>query len=145
MTQVALVRCMRYDPEAVEAAVRRGIDLCGGIGAFFKPGERIVLKPNVLSGTPPELCVTTHPAVFAAVAKVLQNSGLVLSYGDSPATGKCANAVRAAGLASEAERLGVRCADFDNGKSVRHKTARINGTFPIANGILEADGVVSLP
>ena len=48
--------------------------------------ERILLKPNVLWGTDPERCVVTHPSVFKAVALLLQGHGVILQYGDSPAS-----------------------------------------------------------
>ena len=82
---VALVPVDTYEQEAVDAAVRTGLDLLGGIGAFVKPEEKILLKPNLLSGALPQKAITTHPAVFAAVAKLLREAGYGhLSYGDSP-------------------------------------------------------------
>ena len=68
---VALIRCDTYDDEKVYKAVRAGLDLLGGISHFVKPGERIVIKPNVLIGTSPEKCVCTHPSVLKAVGRML--------------------------------------------------------------------------
>jgi uncharacterized protein (DUF362 family) len=36
---VALVRCNNYDDTLVYNAVKRGIDLLGGISGIVKPGE----------------------------------------------------------------------------------------------------------
>ena len=47
---VALVPADGYEQEKVDAAVCAGIGLLGGIGAFVKPEEKILLKPNLLSG-----------------------------------------------------------------------------------------------
>ncbi len=52
-SKVALVPCASYDDAEVLAAVRAGLDLLGGIACFVKPGEKIVLKPNVLIGGQP--------------------------------------------------------------------------------------------
>ena len=145
MSKVALVRCDSYDEETVCAAVARGLTLLGGPQAFFKPGERIVLKPNILGAAAVQHRVTTDPAVFAAVARAIGEAGVKLSYGDSPAIGPCAWSARAAGIEAAAQRLGVPLADFDNGRNVQYTQARMNATFPIANGILDADGVVSIP
>ena len=68
-SRVALIRCDQYDAETVYNAVKRGIDLLGGIENFAKPGEKILLKPNGLSGSPPEKYVTTHPTVFKAAGR----------------------------------------------------------------------------
>ena len=42
---VALVRCESYDQNAVNNAVKSGIELLGGIGKFAQPLENILLKP----------------------------------------------------------------------------------------------------
>src|SRR5512136_3166043 len=86
-SKVAVVGCNRYDPEQVLQAVDKGIDLLGGISCFAKPGEKIVLKPNVLVGSSPERNVTTHPAVFQAIGRLFQEAGAKVSYGDSPSIG----------------------------------------------------------
>lgn len=144
-SRVALVRCNEYDEEQVSDAVLRGIELSGGIYNFAKPNEKIVMKPNVLIGSNPEKCVTTHPTVFKAVARLLQAAGAKVSYGDSPAFGGCAFNMKRAGLKQVGDELGLTLADFDHGREVSHKKALLNKKFVIANGILEADGVVSLP
>ena len=87
MAEVVLVRCESYDTEEVEAAIRRGIDLLGGVKRFAKNGEKILLKPNLLAADPPEKCTTTHPAVFRAVCRIFKESGARVSYGDSPGRG----------------------------------------------------------
>ena len=72
---VALIPLSTYDQPAVDAAVRQGIDLLGGIGQFVQPDENIVLKPNLLSRALPQKAITTHPAVFSAVCKLLREEG----------------------------------------------------------------------
>ena len=144
-SKVALVKCSSYDRNEVLAAVRTGLDLLGGISAFVRPGDKIVLKPNVLIGTSPDNGVTTHTTVFRAAAVLLKEAGAVVSYGDSPAFGKCKGNLRRAGLKRVGDELGLRLADFDSGKPVSHKDALLVKKFVITNGVLEADGLVSLP
>ena len=144
-SKVAVVACENYDEETVYRALARGVELLGGIGSFVRKGERILLKPNVLAGSAPELAVTTHPAVFAAVARVLSGSGAVLSYGDSPGFGKPADALAKSGLSPVAERYGIALADFERGMSVDNPSGLVGKRFDLANAALEADGIVSLP
>ncbi len=144
-SKVALAACSTYDDAAVYQAVKKGIALLGGAAVFVRPGERVVLKPNVLFGMDPMKCVTTHPAVFKAVAKALKEAGADLYYGDSPGFGKCEANMQKAGLKQAADELAVKLADFDEGKTVVHKTALLNKRFVIANGVLDCVGVVSLP
>ena len=59
-----MVRCETYDEAAVYAAVKRGLDLLGGLQNTIRPAEKILLKPNILVGDAPEKLVSPHPFVF---------------------------------------------------------------------------------
>jgi uncharacterized protein (DUF362 family)/NAD-dependent dihydropyrimidine dehydrogenase PreA subunit len=142
--KVALVRCEGYDDEKVFQSVTRGLDLLGGVGAFVRAGEKILLKPNVLWGSPPEKAVTTHPAVFWAVARLFQSAGAQLSYGDSPSFGAVESSLKRSGLQQVAEEMGIALADFENKVEVAHPGAVQNKKFVLAKGVAEADGLVSL-
>jgi len=144
-SRVALVACDTYDDMEVYEAVKKGLDLLGGISCLIKPGEKIVLKPNVLIGASPDRCVCTHPAVFRAVGKILLESGTSVTCGDSPSFGGCRVNMRIAGLKRVADELGIGLADFAKGRVIAHKQALLNKRFVIANGVLDADGLVSLP
>jgi uncharacterized protein (DUF362 family)/ferredoxin len=142
---VALIACDTYDDGEVYRAVRTGLDLIGGLSLFIKPGEKIVIKPNVLIGASPEKCVCTHPAVLKAVGKILLEAGAIVSCGDSPAFGGSYISMRMSGLKRVADELGIGLADFTRGRAVAHKEALLIKRFVIANGVLDADGLVSLP
>jgi uncharacterized protein (DUF362 family) len=144
-SKVALVRCDTYDPNAVHEAVRKGLDLIGGTSSLVKSGERIVMKPNVLYGTNPEKGVSTHPSVFRAVGRLLQESGAQVSYGDSPSFAGAEGHMRRAGLKQLADDMGIELADFDKGRAVSHKDALLIKSFVVANGVLDSDGLVNLP
>jgi len=139
------VRCDTYDNNEVRDAVRAGLDLIGGISAFVKPDERIVVKPNVLLGTDPRKCVTTHPSLLRAVGELLDEAGASVYYGDSSSFGKCAWNMRRAHLKQAGDESGMQLADFDSGRAASHPSALLIKSFVIANGVLDADGLVSLP
>lgn len=63
MTNVAAVKASCYDEQAVEEAMQELLGELGGIEVFVKPGDRVLIKPNILEGMPPEKAVTTHPEV----------------------------------------------------------------------------------
>ncbi|MDM8001103.1 MAG: DUF362 domain-containing protein [Dehalococcoidia bacterium] len=144
-SRVALVRCENYDPDAIYQAAVKGLDLIGGISNLVRSGERIVLKPNVLYGTNPEKGISTHPAVFRAVGKILQESGARVSYGDSPSFAGAEGHLRRCGLKQVADEMGIELADFDKGRTVSHKDGLLIKSFVLANGVLDSDGVVNLP
>ena len=143
--RVVIIRCDTYEDDQVVTDIQKGVDMMGGISSFAKPGERIVLKPNILIGTDPDKHVTTHPAVFRAVGKLLKNAGVIVLYGDSPSFGKSEPNLRRSGIKQVGDELGFILADFDSGRSVSHKDALLIKKFVVANGVLDSDGLVSLP
>ena len=143
--RVALVACPDYDPQRVQTALQRGIALLGGVERFVGRNERILLKPNVLTGASPGRNVCTHPAVFAGVARLLLESGAKVSFGDSPGFGSLAAAAAKAGLAAEARELGVTMADFSTPAQVSFNEALIAKQLVLARAAVEADGIVNLP
>lgn len=142
---VALVRCQDYEEVTVHEAVGRALSLLGGASRFVRPGEHLLLKPNLLVGSAPEQAVTTHPSVFAAVATHLAEAGARLSYGDSPAFGSTRAAARKSGLADVEGDLGIARADFSGSRTVSFAEGRLIKQFEIAAPVLDADGLVSLP
>ncbi|MBE0417670.1 MAG: DUF362 domain-containing protein, partial [Coriobacteriia bacterium] len=142
---VALVRCETYDEDVVHAAVGRGLELLGGADRFVTPGERVLLKPNLLVASAPGSSVTTHPSVFAAVARHLADAGANLSYGDSPAVGRPEGVARRAGLADVAAHLDIPFADFTNSRDFSARDGQVVKRWSIAEGVFAADRVVSLP
>jgi hypothetical protein len=53
--------------------------------AFVRPGQRVLLKPNLLGGFAVERAVTTHPSVVRAAIRLAQEAGGRVLVGDSPA------------------------------------------------------------
>jgi uncharacterized protein (DUF362 family)/Pyruvate/2-oxoacid:ferredoxin oxidoreductase delta subunit len=148
-SRVALIACPDYDRERVRAAVRRGCELLGPgacPAAAELNGRTLLLKPNLLRPASPDKGVTTHPAVFQAVAGLLKAAGHSLAYGDSP-NGLFAPlaTARAAGLHAEAETLGIPLADFDAGVDVSFPAGTLDRRFTVARGAVEAGGIISLP
>lgn len=144
-SKVAIVRCESYDYIEVKKAVRRGINLLGGASRFAKKGEKLLLKPNMLAGDPPEKCVTTHPSVFRAAGEIFLETGAIVSYGDSPAIGSSEGAAKKTGMADAAAILGIKLADFTTPVDVFYSEGRQNKKFSIAKGVLESDCIISLP
>ena len=142
---VVLLQCIDYDEQRVTETVKQGIAMLGGAECFVKTGERILLKPNMLVAKAPERAVTTHPAVFRAVAEVFQEAGGILSYGDSPGFGRIETVARRSGISPVAEDLNISFADFRTGRTVSFPEGQVIKQFTIAEGALDTDGIISLP
>jgi uncharacterized protein (DUF362 family) len=50
--------------------VNKAIELLGGIERFVKPGETVVIKPNVAFAQPPLIGSTAHPVLVAEVVRL---------------------------------------------------------------------------
>jgi uncharacterized protein (DUF362 family)/Pyruvate/2-oxoacid:ferredoxin oxidoreductase delta subunit len=143
MTKVCIVHCADYNPERVDTAMKLLLDELG-IQALFSPGEKILLKPNLLSAHPPKDCATTHPQVFASVARFLSDRDCILSYGDSPAMDSPRKASRVCGMEEVANRLNIRPADFENSYVQEFSKGIVAKRFTLVNAIRENDGIVNI-
>ncbi len=142
---VAVVQCSDYSSDRVWAAVSRAVELIGGREPFVRPGERILVKPNILAGDPPERATTTHPSVVAAVIRLLMESGAEVSYGDSPGTGSPVVASRKSGISAAAEAVGARFADLDSQADLALKKGSRIESVPIIEAARSCEGIVSVP
>jgi len=60
--------------ENVDAMVRRLVDELGGIGAFVRRGESVVISPNVGFPNPPDAVTTTDPQVVASMIQLCKEA-----------------------------------------------------------------------
>lgn len=146
--QVALVHCRRYDEEEVFQSVRRAVDLVGGVGAYVKPGSRVLLKPNLLMGAGPERAVTTHPTVVCAVARLLSAHGCEVVIADSPGAGtrytrrNLEHAYEKAGFTAAATYPGVRLSTDTSSQEVSCPDGEVMKRFSIIDEAINADAIV---
>jgi uncharacterized protein (DUF362 family) len=61
MVRVAAIKADTYDEQVVASAMKELLDGLGGISEFIKPGDKVLIKPNMLDAVKKELAVTTHP------------------------------------------------------------------------------------
>ena len=149
MPKVALVRCQEYEPVRVLDAMRRAFDLIGGLGRLVRPGQRVLVKPNLLSGKAPEKAVTTHPAVVRAAVALVREAGATAWVGDSPGGVKwegAKHALEASGIGPAAIEAGAEIQDFDAGDAefVDFSEGVLLKRFAVAKAAREADLVLSL-
>jgi len=55
--------------------INRGLEALGGIEAFVKQGDRVLLKVNAAFATPPILSATTNPQLLAEVTRLCYKAG----------------------------------------------------------------------
>ena len=121
MKEKAIVSIARCENEVIDA-VRIAVDLIGGIKNFVKPGDSVVIKPNLAYPYPPP--ATTDPRVVEAVAIICKEAGAgEVWIGDSSSYsckdilgyGKWSNkdVIRETGMDRAAVNAGAVIKDFD--------------------------------
>jgi len=55
--------------------VDKAIELLGGIERFVKPGETVMIKPNIAFASSAMLCATTNPELIAEVVRLCYSRG----------------------------------------------------------------------
>ncbi len=149
--QVAIVKCPDYQQSAVDRAVRESVDLLGGMSQFVRPGQKVLLKVNLLSATPPERGIVTHPAVVKAVIRLVQEAGGMPLIADSPGTSVpytqagLRRVYKASGLLEVAERTGAALNWDTSYEEVSHPEGFLIKRLEVIKPVLEADVVISMP
>nr|WP_319396279.1 DUF362 domain-containing protein [uncultured Desulfobacter sp.] len=145
MNQVALCACPDYDEKNVASAVARAVGLCGGMETFVRPGQRVLLKPNLLSAAPLERRVTTDPAVVRAVGKLVLKAGGRVVIGDSPAIDKVSRIARVTGMNDVAAELGADLVEFNRPRLSKTPEGSVYQALELEETVLNADVVINLP
>lgn len=143
-SKVALIPCDNYDEEKVYAAVKQGFDLLGGIEQFVKKEDRVLVKANLLCDAAPEKAATTHPAVFGAVLRCLNEAGCTdIKYGDSPGSplAKIEETVKKCGLKNQADRYGAKLGKFSSSHVKKYPEGKAAKSFVLCDALDEADTV----
>jgi uncharacterized protein (DUF362 family)/Pyruvate/2-oxoacid:ferredoxin oxidoreductase delta subunit len=144
---VSLARCRSYDRDEVRAAVAACLANLGGIGAYVRPGSRVLVKPNLLSSRPPEDGVTTHPEVARAVVEEVQAAGATAVVGDSPGGRNTRSTyealLRNTGMQEVIDATGAEAAYFDDAyDDVPVPSGATFRRFRIARAVTAADAVI---
>ena len=143
---VALIPCDNYDEEKVFHSISKGIELIGGIDSLIGKDEKILIKPNLLSGSDPSKAITTNPSVFEAVLRYLREKDYKnITYGDSPSgISNMEEIVKVTQLKDKADKYDVKLGDFDNYKTVSNPNGHVAKKFSLCNGVIDADAIISI-
>lgn len=143
-TRVAVTRCIDYSDESVKGALQSVLAALGGLNSFVRPGQSVLVKPNLLTDREPDKAVTTHPEVVRQVLRVLKKHGAKPFVADSPFSGvKTEKVWEVTGMKAVCGQENVPLVSLEKCGSER---IEINGiAFSIAKAVLDADAIVNLP
>lgn len=150
MSKVAIVRCDSYDEFVVDIAIKRALDLLGGLEKFVHKGGKYLIKPNLCLPANPELALTTHPTIAKSIIKHCLKLGIKLDLADSPVGEASSKRMKQIWQETGYENL-VKTIDFNK---VIFNNCFIENTCVIKNEdyryfmpkqIFEYDGIINLP
>lgn len=148
MNSVISTRCSQYDISLVRDRLQEALQQLGGIEKIMKPGSKVFLKVNLLTGRKPEDAVTTHPVVVEALAGLLVEAGMQVTIGDSPAgpflPGRMKQIYRVTGMKRAAEQAGAILNENVNVFKVIHPEGLRLKEFEYLEAVQQADHVISL-
>lgn len=147
--QVSIVKCKDYNKKNVRDALRTSLTLIGGWGEIAKKGNRVLVKPNMLSAKPPESGVDTHPAVVQAVVELLKEESAEVLIGDSPG-GIIKNGLKSyweiSGYKKVSEATGAKLVSLEeDSKEIIVPGGIIYQKLYISAVALEVDAIITLP
>jgi len=147
-SKVSIVKCESYASSEVEAAVSKSLELIGGMKSFVKPGSKVLLKVNTLTGVGPEKAVTTHPQIVVAVAKEVIKAGAKPIIGDcyGDRNARFEEIFEKTGIKAAADSIGVEVVNLA-GKGIVEVNVKGSVISPlhVSRIVREADAVINLP
>lgn len=145
MSRVSILRCGDYEEERVFETVKDAVRLAAGdISGVVSPGERILIKPNLLAGKPASAAVTTHPAVVRAVIRLVRDAGAVPVVGDSPGIGTATKIAEKCGVMEACRTEGAEFIEFERLVMVENPAGHTFKRLEVAREVLDVDGIINV-
>ncbi|MCF8110618.1 MAG: DUF362 domain-containing protein [Desulfobacteraceae bacterium] len=133
----------------IEQAVKKAVQILGGMARFVKPGSRVVIKPNMSFDTGPERASNTHPLVVKTLAQMCMDSGaervLVLDNPLRPAERCIENS--GIGEACESVKRGIvrTFTDSSRFEEVKIRNGKTLKKTEVMKEVLNSDVLIAAP
>ncbi|GMA98936.1 DUF362 domain-containing protein [Pelosinus sp. IPA-1] len=144
MAKVAAIKAETYDEQVVELAMQTLLDELGGISEFIKPGDKVLIKPNMLEGLPPDKAVTTHPEIVRAMINQVKGAGGIPLVGDSPGVSSTLKVAEKCGILRVCQQEDVELIPFNDKVEVPFAQGTTVKKFVLAKAYSQVDKVISL-
>jgi uncharacterized protein (DUF362 family) len=143
MPKVSLIRATSYELQQLRESLDLLLEPLGGMQAFVKTGQKVLLKPNLLTASRVgKECITRREIVFC-VAKMVREVGGKPFFGDSPAFGSALGVAKANGYLPLMEELDIPIVEF-HGKRYATESENFNH-LRLSKEAMEADVIINLP
>jgi uncharacterized protein (DUF362 family) len=137
-TEVGLLRCPVYEKQSLKHTIDK---LCSSLSFSIRPGDTVLLKPNLITAFRADGLACTHPEFIAAVAEWCLDQSAKVIIGDSPAFGTATGVMRAVDTDEALKGLPVTIQDFKCGRKVRLAGGVV---VSLAEQVLDCDVLINL-
>ncbi|MEM9120431.1 MAG: DUF362 domain-containing protein [Cyanobacteria bacterium P01_F01_bin.56] len=141
---VSLVKAQSYAIDELMIQLERTLEPLGGMGAIVKPGDRVLLKPNLLTGARPTKECVTRPEIAYCVAELVKAAGGEPFLGDSPAFGSAYGVAEANGYLPWLEQAGVPVQELHGQRYATEASGEL-AHLRLSQEAMNADVVINLP
>jgi uncharacterized protein (DUF362 family)/NAD-dependent dihydropyrimidine dehydrogenase PreA subunit len=151
MARVVIKECKSYDLNLLISKINSGIEILGGWGKFIQPGNKVLLKVNMIGPKSSDSAGVTHSEFVRALVRILKEQGCTVWIGDSSggAIGGMAPTARSfkvTGYERVAQEEGAVIKNFDSEGVVEVKPESKPGEkMYLAKPIFDADVVINVP
>lgn len=151
MDVVSIVKCDDYQLNKVKQSISKSLEYLGGLSSFVKPGERVLLKVNLLMKRKPEKVTTTHPVVAQALAELVIEAGGKPIIGDSPGgyhfytRSTLEGIYETCGMKEAAEKSGSELNYNTEMFDIPYPEGKLMKTIKTIKPVLEVDKIINVP
>lgn len=143
MSTVSLISASDYQLNNLRGSIEKLLEPLGSISAFVNEGDRVLLKPNLLTaGRPGKECIT-RPEIVYCVAQLVREVGGKPFLGDSPAFGSAKGVAKANGYLPMMQELDLPIIEF-HGSRYQTQSQEFSH-LRLSQEAMEADVVINLP
>jgi uncharacterized protein (DUF362 family) len=147
---VSIVKCNEHDNyQSIKTAVKRCLDLLGGLEAIVSLGDRVLLKPNILAPKPYTTGATTNPYIVKALVELSKEAGAKeVIIGEGSAVGHDTfEGFEFCGIKQIAEEYNCRLVDLakDEFEYVINPMAKIFKRIRVPKTFIEVNVVINIP
>ena len=103
-----------------EEMFERLIRELGGMEKYVKPGQSVVIKPNIAWNQPPEMAANTNPELVAAIIRHCKNAGASKVYVFDTTCNFWADTYKTSGIRAAAENAGAIVVGGDSDKDKKY-------------------------
>jgi len=143
LTSATLIKCPDYDQSRIAKAIEQQFVNSAVLGKTIKPGDKVLVKPNLIAPKSKRCATQTDPAIIYETVKFLKDFGAKPFVADSPAWSDTVNCIKKLKLFGPLKKLGVEVKQLNRPMKIALPNTAIK--VNISSVALEADAIVNLP